>query len=125
MDNIERANEAYDVLPEDRDNSVLHRAIGATVFAATAVSWGFELSPANEAFRGDAAFSVLERVNGNFIENGLIVGSTVTALTFAIEMVPSSIVSYGINREGSLAQRYVQRKLEKQAAKELKEPIAS
>jgi hypothetical protein len=93
------------------DRSLARKALGTTVFAATAISWIFEQSPANEALRADIAFDVLDRTR-----NALAVGGIVGAVSFLIEMVPASLVAIGLNQKESAIDRFVQKRIAKNSS---------
>ena len=90
------------VLKSVRDNPLLYGA-------AAVSSWVFEIGPWNEAVRLDLGFEVFDRTL-----DALKTGAAIGLATIPIEMIPATLVAWGLSREnmpGRKAMRWMHEKL--------------
>lgn len=90
--------------PALQNRTRLQRVGSAAIVAAASAALLFEQGPANEALRVNIGLDVLQTT-----QSAAAVGLAVAATTAVIEMVPSSLISLGLNSEGQVVQRFKSR----------------
>lgn len=109
VDDASDTDYAFEVVDTDADQAAEESRVSGKLMAKTVVglaglSLVFEQSPLNEALRTNIAFDVLSHT-----QSAIAVGTTVAALTAAIEFGSSSLISLGLHAEGGAVQKLKER----------------